>query len=214
MKRSGLGAQELSLQTRHASRSFLREGRNVLSLEAELPEVSGAAPMNAYYRRLYHKLAEFCDRELIPALPEDQPPLRLCLEYRVTLLTQELLSLSMELQRRDERSLPAARFAAVWSRSSGVPLPLRAFFPRPLGSRRKLREWLRAEALERLRSGYCLYDPEQAERAGRLFFPRNFYASEKGLVLFFPPLTLGCAAEGIPEFCLPWDEAGPRIPQN
>ena len=214
MKLNGLSSPELTLRTRHTSRSFLREGRNVLSLEAGLPEVSGAAPMNAYYRRLFRRLADYCEGELLPELPEDQPPLLLKLDYRVTLLTPELLSLSLELHRRDGRPMPAARFAAVWSRSSGVPLPLRAFFPQPLGFRRQLREWLRGEALGRLRSGYCLYDPEQAERAGKLFFPRNFYAAEKGLVLFFPPLTLGSAAEGIPEFCLPWDEAGPRIPQS
>lgn len=214
MKLNGLGLPDLRLMTRHTSRSFLREGRNVLSLEAELPEVNGASPMNAYYRRLFRQLAGFCDRELIPALPKEQPPLRLHLDYRVTLLTPELLSLSLELHRQEVRPIPAARFAAVWSRSSGVPLPLRAFFPNPLGTRRKLREWLREEALGRLRSGYCLYDPEQAERAGKLFSPRNFYAAEKGLVLFFPPLTLGSAAEGIPEFCLPWDEAGPCMPHN
>ena len=214
MKLNGLADPELRLQTKPLSRSFLREGRAVLDLEAALPEAAGAAPMNAYYRRLYRKLTDYCERELVQALPGDLPPLKLSLEYNVRLLTPVLLSLTLELRRRDGRSMPAARFGAVWSRKSGAPLPLRAFFPGSPGYRRRLREWLRREALERLRSGYCLYDPQQAERAGRLYSPRHFYAAEKGLVLFFPPLTLGGAAEGIPEFCLPWDAAGPQLPEN
>ena len=214
MKLKGLADPELRLQTKPLSRSFLREGRTVLDLEAALPEAAGAAPINVYYRRLYRKLTDYCEKELVPALPEGLPPLKLSLEYRVRLLTPALLSLTLELRRLEGRSMPAARFAAVWSRNSGAPLPLRTFFPGSFGYRRRLRDWLRREALERLRSGYYLYDPQQAERAGRLFSPRHFYASEKGLVLFFPPLTLGSAAEGIPEFCLPWDAAGPHLPEN
>ena len=211
-KNDGLRSRELLLQRRSLNRSFLREGRSVLSLEASVPELPGAVLMNAYYRKLYHRLLSYCEHELIPALPEDSPSLCLSLDYRVTLMTPALLSLIVELQRKDLRRLPAARFAAVWSRASGFPLPLRAFFPK--APERGLRDWLRAQALERLRSGYCLYDPQQADRAGKLFSPRNFYAAEKGLILFYPPLTLGSAAEGIPEFCLPWNEAGPRLPQN
>lgn len=214
MKLNGLADPELCLRRKTLNRSFLREGRTVVSLEAELPEADGAAPLNAYYRRLYRKLTDYCASQLVPALPEDRPPLELELDCRVPLLTPGYLSLSLELRRRDLPALPAARFGAVWSRVSGVPLPLRSFFPHPLRYRKKLGQWLRNQAMERLRSGYCLYDPRMAERADRLYSPDHFYADEKGLILFFPPLTLGSAAEGIPEFCLPWDEAGPRLPEN
>ena len=214
MKLNGLADPELELTAKRESRSFQREGKTVLSLEAELPEAAGAAYLNAYYRRIYRQLTLYCERELVPALEPQLPPMKLGLEYRVRLLTPALLSLTMELRRRGARPITAARFGAVWNRADGMPLPLRAFFPRPFGYRHRLSLWLRGEALERLRSGWCLYDPRQAERAGRLFSPEHFYAAEKGLVLFFPPLTLGSAAEGIPEFCLPWDDAGPRLPEN
>ena len=202
------------LSTRRICRSFLRDGNTMLDLDARLPEIKGAAWMNAYYSRLFRRLAGFCAEELVPELPSRDHPLKLDLEYQLRLMTPGILSLTLELFRRDGRSIPAARFGAVWSRTAGFPLPLRAFFPKTSGLRRCLRSWLRAEALERLRSGFCLYDPRQAERAGILFSPQNYYASEQGIVLFFPPLTLGSPSEGIPEFLLPWDPDGPRMPEN
>lgn len=202
------------LMTRKLCRSYLREGKAVLDLEAEIPELKGAVLLNAYYGRFFRQLAGYCAEELVPDLPEREQPLKLSLCCQVRLNTPSLLSLTLELLRRDGRTMPAARFGTVWSRSAGVPIPLRAFFPKPMGLHRRLREWIRSQALERLNSGYCLYDPQQADRAGRLFSPRNFYAAEKGLVLFFPPLTLGSAAEGIPEFLLPWDPDGPVPPEK
>ena len=202
------------LSSRRICRSFLRDGNTVLDLDARLPEIKGAVLMNAYYNRLFRQLAGFCAEELVPDLPARDIPLKLDLEYQVRLMTPGILSLTLELFRRDGRSIPAARFGAVWSRTAGVPLPLRAFFPKVVGLRRRLRGWIRSEALERLRSGFCLYDPRQAERAGSLFSPQNYYAAERGLVLFFPPFTLGSASEGIPEFLLPWDPAGPRLHEN
>ena len=207
------GEEEI-ITTRRIRRSFLRDGNTVLDLDARLPEIKGAVLMNAYYNRLLRRLAGFCAEELVPDLPTRDHPLKLDLEYQVRLMTPWILSLTLELFRRDGRSIPAARFGAVWSRTTGVPLPLRAFFPKAAGLRRRLRNWIRSEALDRLHSGFCLYDPRQAKQAGSLFSPQNFYASDRGLVLFLPPLTLGSASEGIPEFLLPWDPAGPRLPEN
>ena len=209
-----MNSEEQFLLTRRMCRSFLHEGNTVLDLDAKLPEIKGASLMNAYYRRLFRQLAGYCAEELAPDLPVREHPLKLDLTYRVRLVTPGLLSLTLELVRRDGRSIPAARFAAVWSRTTWVPLSLRAFFPNNAMFRRRLRKWLREEALNRLRSGSCLYEPRQAERAGRLFSPHNFYAAEEGLVLFFPPLTLGSISEDVPEFLLPWDPSGPRLPEN
>ena len=206
--------EEEIITTRRIRRSFLRDGNTVLDLDARLPEIKGAVLMNAYYNRLFRQLAGFCAEELVPDLPTQDHPLKLDLEYQVRLMTPGILSLTLELFRRNGRSIPAARFGTVWSRSAGVPLPLRAFFPKVVGLRRRLRGWIRSEALERLRSGFCLYDPRQAAQAGSLFSPQNFYVSDRGLVLFLPPLTLGSVSEGIPEFLLPWDPAGPRLPEN
>ena len=199
--------------SRKLCRSFLRDGNPVLDLDARLPEIKGAVCLNAYYRRLYRKLAAYCANKLAQDLPIRKQPLKLDLEYRVRLITPGLLSITLELIRRDGRAMPAARFGAVWSRSTGTPLMLRDFFPKTIGFRRRLRERIRSEALERLSSGFCLYDPRQADRAGRLFSPQDFFAVEQGLVLFFPPLTLGSASEGIPEFLLPWEPAGPMLPE-
>ena len=202
------------LITRKLSRSILRDGKAVLMLEAELPEVRGAVFLNAYYGRLFRHLAGYCADRLVPELPDRAGPLELDLTYRVRLLTPALLSLTLELNRRDGRTMPAARFGAVWSRKTGFPLPMQAFFPKIHGFRRMIRQWVRTEALDRLSSGFCLFDPLQTEHADRLYSLQHFYASEQGLVLYFPPLTLGSAAEGIPEFLMPWDPAGPMQPEN
>ena len=201
------------IQTRKLSRCFLRGGKAVVDLKAQLPEIRGAVLLNAYYERFFRQLTEYCAKRLVPELPEREQPLELELTYQIRLITPSLLSLTLELIRRDGRTIPAARFGAVWSRSAGIPLSLRSFFPKPAGYRHRLRAWIRTQALERLRSGRCLYDPGQAVQADRLFSPRDFYAAEKGLVLFFPPLTLGSAAEGIPEFLLTWDPSGPILPE-
>ena len=115
------------LMTRKISRSFLHDGQAVLNLDARLPEIKGAVFLNSYYKRLFRQLAGYCAHELAPDLPVREHPLKLDLEYRVRLMTPGLLSLTLELIRRDGRPMPAARFGAVWSRSAGVMLPLRAF---------------------------------------------------------------------------------------
>ena len=220
MKHTGLSDPALQLCRRSMHHSFLQEGRSVLDLEVQLPEAPGALFLNQYYRRFCRCLFRYCAERLIPVLPEDAQPLQLILEYRIRLLTASLLSLTLELHRRDLSTRPAAQFASVWSRESGMLLTLRSFFPGCPFYRRRVNEWLRREALARLDSGYCLYDPAQAERAGRLFRAQNFYAAEKGLVQFFPALTLGSAAEGIPEFCLPWNSLSmgklrlPHLPED
>ncbi len=198
---------------RRLCRSFLRDGSPVLDLDAQLPEIKGAVLLNAYYDRFYRQLTGYIANSLVPDLPERGKPLQLSLDYQVRLATSALLSITLDLTRRDGRNMPAARFSSVWSRGCGMLLPLKAFFP-TYSAYRKLRSWIRSRALERLGSGYCLYDPHQADRADKLFSSENFYASEKGLVLFFPPLTLGGAAEGIPEFLLPWDPSGPILPES
>ena len=199
---------------RRLSRSFLRDGKAVLVLDGTLPEIRGSVCLNAYYGRLFRQLAGYCAEELVPELPELEEPIMLDLTYQVRLVTPVLMSLTLDLVRRDGRAMPAARFGTVWSRKTGFPLPIQAFFPKASGLRRRIRQWVRSEALERLGSGFCLYDPMQAEQADRLYSLQHFYAAERGLVLYFPPLTLGGAAEGIPEFLMPWGPAGPMQPES
>lgn len=202
------------LSTRKLCRSYQRDGATILNLDAELPMCRESSLLNAYYGRLFRRLSGFCAEKLLPMLPNPEQPLKLSLTYRIRLVTPALLSLTLELTRQDKHTMPAARFGQVWSRSSWVPFSLQAFFPKAAGLRRQIRDRLRSEALERLRSGYCLYDPLMAEQAGQLYSIHDFYAAESGLVLFFQPLILGSAAEGIPEFLLPWDPSGPIPPEK
>ena len=54
---NGMNGEGDVLSSRRICRTFLREGNTVLELDARLPEINGAAMMNAYYNRLFRRLA-------------------------------------------------------------------------------------------------------------------------------------------------------------
>ena len=212
MAKHGLMTGQLQIGTKELLRRWPETGTPRLELRLALPQIPGAGRLNAWYCRLGRILCRYCEEELLPALPPETPGLRAELTWHGELVNESLLSLRCELCRVGPNRIPAARFGAVWSRQTGLPLPIGAFFPDTRRPVHRLRVLLRHEALQRAESGAYLYDPALAARAGRLYCSRDFYAARDGLHLFFPVLTLGAASEGIPDFFIPWGTHGARLP--
>lgn len=211
---------ELCLEQRRLNTVWKRESGPTLQLTGVLPSLQGCSPINAYYRRFQRKLEAYCRRELLPLLPEAGPDLTLVLSYRVHYASGQLLSITCDLHRLQREYDPAAvlppaaaaaRFAAVWDPETSSPVPLTRFLA--VGRCHLLRQ-LALQARSRLDSGTTLFYPDCAVRIRRCFCSDNFYLREDGLVIFYPPLSLGPRAEGVPQFFFPWTENWLRAPEE
>lgn len=217
MKKQG----DLCMEAQRLNTVWKRNDRPVLQLTGVLPRFPDRKPLNAYYRRLERQLQDYCLKRLLPLLPEDAPVLTLRIGYETAFSSDRLLSITCDLQRLfrgteaseavQQPGMPAARFAAVWDLPGGTPLPLKQFLRAGTG---RLRQLLAAEARSRLEAGQALYYPDCGTLARRCFSRDNFYIREDGIVLFYPPLTLGPKAEGIPQFFFPWSESWLKSPEE
>lgn len=125
------------------------------------------------------------------------------LNYTVTLEEGDILSLYLEITERVGAARPlTVRCADTWDLTTGTPLFLGAFLPRPLRGKKRLLAELKAQAARRLEGGESLFFQDVEERVAAYFSPRRFYLTQDGIALFFPMLSLGSAAEGVPVFYL------------
>lgn len=189
----------------------------VLELSLRRPELVDSARRDKRVSRYYARLAQLWrarwERVVYPracqALAEAREnsrpfqPWSASLDYRVTLEDGTLLSLYLDAVERGVGRPVTVRSADTWNRATGTPLPLSAFLPRPLRGRRRLLGELQALAEERLQAGESLFFQDVAQRVQSHFSPQRFYLTPEELVLFFPMLSLGSAAEGIPTFSFP-----------
>ena len=93
------------------------------------------------------------------------------------------------------------------------PLFVTAFFPAGTDIRKVITTFVtkaqtKAQSLDERQS-------MQIQSAAETFYsPENVYLSERGLVVFYQPHTLGPGAAGIPIFTIPYSENGPFPPQQ
>lgn len=138
-------------------------------------------------------------------------PWEASLTYTVTLEEGDLLSLYLEAEERGpSRRGAVLRFADTWDRRTGTPQPLSVFLPRSCRGRKRLLAQLRTQAEARLQTGESLLFQDAPDRVVQHFSPARFYLSGNSVALFYPMLSIGSAAEGIPVFFLERDQ----IPEN
>ena len=210
---------ELRIEAQRLNTVWKRENKPVLQLTGSLPRLPGHKRLNAYYRRLEQQLQQYCLKKLLPQLPPENPKLSLLLSFEPRFASQNLLSITCDLQRLFREAepgesalaagVPAARFAAVWDLGNDTPLPLKHFLASGKGC---LLRQLAEKAQSRLEGGQALYYPDCALRVRRCFSRDHYFIREDGIVFFYPPLTLGPKAEGIPQFFFPWSENWLRAP--
>lgn len=62
-----------------------------------------------------------------------------------------------------------------------------------------------------METGTAAYYPDYGALLRRAFSNRSFYLADDGLHWFYPMYSVAPAAEGIPDFSLPYGEAGPFL---
>lgn len=88
----------------------------------------------------------------------------------------------------------------TWRLRSGVPIPLRAFFPPRTRWRREVYATIREQVSAQMATGESLYLDGWEQAVAPLFDPERFYLTQEGIVVFYPLYALAPYAEGMPTF--------------
>ena len=193
------------------------EEEPVLSLRLRRPEPveddRGARRIGRYYQRLGELWKARWETVLYPracaalaqARESSRPfqPWEAGLDYTVTLDGEGLVSLYLDSTEKGHGRPLTVRSAETWDWKTGTPCSLPQFLPKEFHHKRELLSELASQAEDRLQEGESLFFEDVADRIQRHFSPARFYLVPGSLVIFYPMLSLGSAAEGIPTFSLP-----------
>lgn len=199
----------LCLKPSVAEKTFQLNGQDILRCTLRRPSCSGGGKAGRRLERRYAALADQClryaGRVLLPkaaraAAAGTMPsPWTLALDYAVTLEDEDTLSLYWELTEQAGGGRPVVhRQGDTWRRSDGRPIPLDSLLPdgqAPSGHR--LRRAVAEQLRRRLDEGYTLLFPDWERRLKRFFSPEQFYLDSRGVVFFFPLMTVAPYVEGI-----------------
>ncbi len=219
---------QLSDTPLHDERVWEADGIAVLRAEVTLPRCGEkgrrARRFDRYYRRYARAYLRYCEGELLPRAAEQMRSAmersapwkcaQVTLGYTVTLTRGGLLSLYTE--GREEHLPPrlTIRRAETWDMRRGLLLPLADFFPPKTAVKRLLVRSAWAQAASQIDEGSAAYYPSYRAALRRCFSAHSFYLTPEGLHWFYPMYSAASAAEGIADFCLPYGEGGPLLPEE
>ncbi len=218
-------SQAVLLQPREPELTFCIDELPVLTAQIVLPhwERRANSRFNRYYRACAESFTRACRREILPraeaayyrarenALAIPQWQAQLC--STVTLQRQHLISLRTDAHIVGMPHRHAGRRGDTWDLRCDLLLSLSDCFPPQAPWRRLVTEPVCRQIRSAEASGAAHYHDGWQQKIHRAFHPHNFYLTEEGLCIFFPPDTLAPPSEGIPTFCLPYHrETGPFIP--
>lgn len=189
-----------------------RDGERVLlTVSARWLQLEGDSPGVRRINRYYQSLSEAWKRRWAGPLLErakaaatpDSPPWEARLDFTVTLLSQELLSLRWDVAedvglRRPRR----LRTGDTWLLPQGTPVNLRELLPPRRLWKKGIVEEVRRQIGRRVEAGEAVFYEDWHSLAARKFSPGRFYLTEDGPVVFYPVETIAPAMEGFPSFLL------------
>jgi len=190
-----------------------REGEAVLlTVRARWPRLEETCPGLRRVNRYYGELADrwrkrwagpLLTRAKAAGRAPDAPPWRATLDFTVTLLREDLLSLYWEAAEDTGGRRPRRmRQGDVWRLPEGVPVALRELLPQRRWWRGAVLEEVRRQIGERIRSGEAAFYEDWPGLASRKFSPGRFFLTGEGPVVFYPVESIAPAMEGFPSFSL------------
>lgn len=205
--------------------SLCEEDIPLLTAEACLPQITGrdSRRFERYYRACAAAFESWCRHKVFPQTQQlyrqalrnaaPLPQWHASLQTEITFRQKDVLSLYTEIRLTGAPQRTVIRRADTWDLRRGLPMTAAEFFPP-----HTLRRVLLLEAAQQIRQqeaqGIAAYDPQWSQKLRHAFRPHRFYLTEQGLCFFFPACTIAPAAEGIPTFCLPYnEETGPYPPK-
>ena len=107
----------------------------------------------------------------------------------------------------------SARRGDTWDLRHGFLLSLADCFPPHTPWRKQLLAFSCDRICGWEAQGIARYHENWQQKLHQAFHPHNFYLTEEGLCFFFPFASIAPPIEGIPTFCMPYnDQSGPFIP--
>ena len=102
----------------------------------------------------------------------------------------------------------------TWDAKRELLLSLRDCFPARAPWRQRLTERATEAIAAQESAGVARYHDNWREELVGVFHPRQFYLCQDGMHYFFPFQSIAPAIEGIPTFCMAYDEVnGPFVPR-
>ena len=205
--------------------TFCADDLPLLTAQAVLPHWEGkkGGRFNRYYRACADSFCRTCQSELFPraeaaycrareaASPIPQWQARLT--AAITLQREHLISLRCDTRVTGMPQRYAGCRGDTWDLRRGLLLSLPDCFPSRTPWRRRLLELAAGQIESWETQGIARYHDGWSGALGKAFHAHHFYLTEDGLCFFFPLGSIAPAAEGIPTFCLPYDDStGPFIP--
>lgn len=177
-----------------------------------------------YYRACADGFRRTCRTVLFPQAEEafhravesggPLPQWQATLSATFTLQRPHLVSLHTDtvVTGMPRRSL--ARQGDTWDLRSGLLLSLPECFPPRAPWRHRLLAHARSQIAGWEEQGVARYHDGWQRLLPRAFSPHRFYLTAEGLCFFFPADSIAPLVEGIPTFCVAYDEEkGPFIPE-
>lgn len=206
--------------------SFCEDGLPLLSVDAQLPQITGrhARRFNRYYQACAAAFESWCRYSIFPQAQQlyrqallnaaPLPQWHASLQSTITLQKDHLLSLYTDTILTGAQQRTLIRRADIWDLQRILPVTVAECFP----PHTPWRSLLLGEAEQQIRQqeaqGIAAYDPLWRKKLRRHFRPQQFYLADDGLHFFFSMRTIAPTLEGIPTFCVPYnEETGPFLPQ-
>lgn len=193
-------------------RQTFRDGETVLlTVKADWPQLEGesigAKRIGRYCDALAKHWQKRWEGPLLKAAKAaagpDTPPWSAGMDFKVTLLREDLFSFYLDIWEDVGLSRPRRlRLGETWRLPEGVPLTLKEVLTPGGHWRRDLLAEVRRQIEERLTSGESLFHADWPRQTAARFSPQRFYCTEAGPCLFYPVDAIAPSLEGFPTFPL------------
>jgi len=217
-------SEKVTFQPMKQDVSLCTDDIPLVTAQAMLPHFDGKnGRFNRYYRAFAHQFDRFCRQELFPRAEaayyrsrEDAGPIpqwRAEVKSTVTYEKDGILSLYCDTIVTGMPQRYMARQGDTWDMGRQLFLQLSDCFPPKAPWKRLLLEHAEKVMEMQEKEGIARYHDNWRYEIGKVFRAHRFYLGEDGLYFFFPFASVAPAVEGIPTFCLPYDqERGPFVP--
>lgn len=204
---------------------LIHDGIPLVTVRMTLPQLQDSSGrFNRYYRLCANRFEQYCRRELLPqaqaaycraledggAIPQWQAEI----QSHATWEAAEIVSLVCDTTVTGMAQPVRRRQGDTWDLRRELFLSLSDCFPAGAPWKRRLPEYAAQVIQAQETAGIARYADDWPSRLHSAFHPRRFYLGEEGLHFFFPFQSIAPAAEGIPSFCMAYDEEhGPFVPK-
>ena len=191
-----------------ARRTFTFHDTEVLRLSVRRPVFPDLPGISRFYEQFSERIEKRCNASVSRAArlyAHSHTPCGVSVSFRVTLYTQQYLSVLTDISVFNGISTALTRHALIWEKPSETPLSPADIFTDGIRTRRRLLSAV-LDAIEKAVSDGTITPPLRSRRAVCASFSvRNCCLVPRGIAFFFDGGFFECEQGDIPLFVLPTD---------